>query len=454
KKSYYSWKDSKHKDVPCVQCHYPPERLYIKIPEHRRIPADEETAFKRRELEFMRVELEVFSRLVTVLNMEDSMVLRKPKIDDRNCTASKCHPTTGRGKEGEYWTKKITFTELVREDKSKRVIPFIHNTHFDKEKLIEGQEMHCGTCHRHETEKKHLEVSKESCYLCHFKNIALNEKRSKCSLCHEIPTKPFREGEPEPGKILITHQVLEERKVSCADCHLHIVKGKGEIKPEKCLDCHENEKVIMKEMENKKLMHNEHVAKQTASCFNCHEPIQHKYLKEFTYADAGVNVCVACHSEPHIQQKLLIAGEGGKGIDKPFPIKHHDMRTNCLACHTQEVADIKGRKVKRGEVKTCVLCHTEDEGKLAENWKADVADEIQSAREIEKNAVEAVEKAKGKVPEETLQKAMALLKDGQENLRLVDIGGGVHNKKYAMLVIETAVERFEELMEELKSNPR
>ena len=42
----------------------------------------------------MKTELEVFSKLVTVLNMDESTVLRKPKIDDRGCTTSDCHPLT------------------------------------------------------------------------------------------------------------------------------------------------------------------------------------------------------------------------------------------------------------------------------------------------------------------------------------------------------------------------
>jgi hypothetical protein len=43
----------------------------------------------------------------------------------------------------------------------------------------------------------------------------------------------------------------------------------------------------------------------------------------------------------------------------------------------------------------------------------------------------------------------ALLKDGQENLRIVDAGGGVHNKKYAVLLIETGLQKFESIKEEI-----
>ena len=234
----------------------------------------------------MKTELEVFSKLVTVLNMDELTVLRKPKIDDRGCTTSDCHPTDRpKKKEGEYWAKKIKFTEyekLVKEKKEKVVIPFTHKEHYDKKKWVEGQEMHCATCHKKETGKKHFEVSKESCYLCHFKyarrlsllkiaqNVlyAIKYLRSPLNRQKNLIEKP------------VTHKDYEDRKVSCDSCHLELVKGKGEIKEEKCLDCHENEKKIMKEVKNKKLMHKEHVAKQTASCFNCHEPILHKRISK------------------------------------------------------------------------------------------------------------------------------------------------------------------------------
>jgi len=444
KKAHASWKAGKHKDVSCEECHYPPDR--IKIAEHRKIPGEKK---KKTELEFMETELGVLSRLITILNMEESTVRTRPRLDDRSCTTSNCHPTTGKGKEGEYWTKKIKFTEYVKEDKSKAVVSFTHEVHYDKEKWVEGQEMHCTTCHRHETEKKHLEVSKESCYLCHFKNSKFAEERAKCSLCHKIPEEPFKKAEI-PDEKPITHKELEDRKVSCASCHLEIINGTGLIKQEKCLDCHDNEKTIMEEAKNVKLMHKEHVAAQTAHCFSCHEPIQHKKgIKEFTYIDAALDNCKVCHPEPHINQRLLISGKGGTGIDKPYPIQHHIVKTNCIACHVRDAYDEKGRKIKAAEARNCVACHTEEEGKLIEKWGSDVAEILKEARDIEKESIEAINEAKGKVSEKVIQKAMILLKDGQENLRIVDAGGGVHNKKFSVLLIDIAIENFEDAIAEL-----
>jgi hypothetical protein len=37
KKAYTSWKAGKHKNVGCVECHYPPERMRYSIPQHKEI---------------------------------------------------------------------------------------------------------------------------------------------------------------------------------------------------------------------------------------------------------------------------------------------------------------------------------------------------------------------------------------------------------------------------------
>ena len=56
--------------------------------------------------------------------------------------------------------------------------------------------------------------------------------------------------------------------------------------------------------------------------------------------------------------------------------------------------------------------------------KDKVEKELKTARAIEKEAITAIEKAKGKMPEDKLKKATAMLRDGQENLRMVVAGGG------------------------------
>ena len=89
---------------------------------------------------------------------------------------------------------------------------------------------------------------------------------------------------------LNAHAMLKKEKVSCAGCHLDLLKalggaayreyfenrtmnialtmGAGGMR-ENCQQCHLQEKDL-KEKDNKKLMHAEHVTKPTARCFDCH----------------------------------------------------------------------------------------------------------------------------------------------------------------------------------------
>ncbi|MDP3297602.1 MAG: NapC/NirT family cytochrome c [Thermodesulfovibrionia bacterium] len=410
---YNTWKEDKHskKDVACVDCHYAPgQKLTVKA------------------------KLKGLRHLTTYFTTSDKEARTPARVPDSSCTTSQCHPKE------KFFDKKIKFTEKIF---------YIHKTH--EEKTIEGQKLHCDTCHLHVTREKHFEVPREACYLCHFKNAGFNEGRSKCSLCHEVPTKTFVKEGGTGGK-LISHQTLEKDKVPCWSCHYQLIQGTGEIKEKECLNCHEKGETleVLKKENKKEILHKAHVGEQNAKCFNCHDYIDHKEAKELAYLDVAISSCATCHSEPHLQQKLLIAGIGGKGIDKPYPIKHYDVKISCLACHTEEGYNEKGIKIKKAVSKTCVACHTKEQELLSKQWGTAVLEELKEAKRIEKETIAVIENAKGKLPEKNIKKAIAMLKDGQENLRIVDAGGGVHNKKYSTLLIETAVENFEGVIEELK----
>lgn len=440
KKAHGSWKSGKHKDVPCVQCHYPPEELERTIPGHRRIPDDKAAAKRlRSDVEYMKTELEVLSRLVTILNMDKTTVQRRSRVDDRNCTTIKCH---GSGKD-KYKTKKILLTD--------KKIPFTHKGHFDKEKWVEGDEMHCTTCHQQRTDKKHFETSKQDCYLCHFASVKnMNEKRSECALCHEVPTKPLqkqkKEGAPEdPDKKPITHKKLKDDKVPCASCHLQLIKGTGATEPEKCLECHDDVKSVMDKADNQALMHREHVAKQTARCLSCHTPIEHK---KADYLDAARFNCQACHPDHHTYQKALLVGKGFDDIPAT-PALMHEVKTNCFGCHVGK-SHKKGERIKVGHSDACVSCHSKRHRSMLKEWKDKMKAELDDLAEVEKEAVEAIAKAKEKGLDKKVQEAEALLKKGRDTVSIVRYGNGVHNKKFSITIIDAGFGYFEEILDELE----
>jgi len=440
KKAHASWKTGKHKDVPCIQCHYPPEELEKTIPGHRKIPSDKAAAKRlRADVEYMQTELEVLSRLVTILNMDKSSVQRRPRVDDRNCTTAKCH---GNSKD-KYKTKKIEYSE-------KKVV-FTHKAHFDEKKWVKGDVMHCTTCHQQRSDKKHFETSKQDCNLCHFASVKnLNEKRSECKICHKVPTKPLqkqkKEGEPvDPDKKPITHKKLKDDKVPCASCHRHLVSGTGATQPEKCLECHDNTKSVMAKADDQALMHKEHVANQTARCLSCHTPIEHK--KSDNYLESSRLDCQACHPDHHIYQRALLLGKGFDDIPS-IPALMHEVKTNCLGCHVKE-AHKKGERTMVAASDACVSCHSKRHKSMLKEWKDKIKSELDDLAGVEQEAVDAIEKAKGKGRSAKVQKAEEILKKGQDTVNIVRFGNGVHNKKFAITIIDAGFGYFEEILDVL-----
>jgi nitrate/TMAO reductase-like tetraheme cytochrome c subunit len=369
-------------------------------------------------------------RVILTVSIIMLLVTLSPAEDPVNC--AECHGS----RPDRYTTQKHRFMEKVL---------FVHNTHYDRKDWPLDVEVYCTTCHQRQI--RHFDVSKESCYLCHFKNIEFNEGLSRCSLCHEIPTGPLQQQKTgdRPGEEPITHQSLDEAKVSCQSCHLEIVKGTGNVDRDKCLYCHAPDVSIMGEAENQALMHKEHVSTLQARCFDCHEPIEHKGAD---FMEVSRKNCQACHPDHHIYQERLLAGDiDGEVPETPglmFAVK-----TNCMGCHIEADHGRKDKGALKGSAKACVGCHTERHEAMLKEWKDKIRKELAAVEEVMHKAEGALKKAEHAVPEETFRKAMALLEQGQEFVNIVRYGNGVHNKKYSVTLIDAAFANFEDVLDML-----
>lgn len=452
KKGYELWKRDKHNKWGCVECHYPPNEAQkpYKATELKHIPKTAPDRF-------------------SYLPLGGESVQTRPRIVDASCMTASCH-----GKpDDKFKTKKIKFTEKV---------PFIHEPHLDKKKQIEGQQINCTSCHQHETEQKKFEVSKASCHLCHFTNAKFNEGRAKCELCHALPEKPIQTSGQEP----ITHEILKKANVSCGGCHYDMIQasgrakyeayfekgvlktavvlGAGNIKKENCLACHDRAKAL-KEAENKKLMHEKHVTVKTARCFDCHQPIMHKKadLKQAALAKPATqesaheklmrdqfirDTCTTCHPEPHRLQRLLRLGPKLEGVSET-PGFHLTARANCMACHVEKEITAKGETVMKASAKACIMCHP-GRKTLLKDWKTDLDSVMKETMEVEKEALEALSEARPKLSQAKLEKAEKMLEQGRQTLNMVRYGNGVHNKKYAMYLLDVAITHYEDLMDYLE----
>ncbi len=449
-KSYELWKKSKHKEIGCAECHYPP------------IETDRSDKTSGSNLATASTHIPKNSpEHFSYIKLGGETIRTRPMISDASCMTANCH-----GKpDDKFKTKKIKFTEKVL---------FVHEPHLEKKNQIEGQQVNCTSCHQHETDTKKFEVSKAACHLCHFKNVRFNQDRGKCTQCHELPTKPIQTSGEKP----ITHEMLQKANVSCAGCHIELIQAAGggryealfedgelktalvlnagQIKKENCLACHDRAKVL-KEDGNRKLMHQKHVTVKNARCLDCHQPIQHTkadidqpIMAAYTGSDMNqprLPGCAACHPEPHRYQRLLSAGPKRPGVSRT-PDFMFTARTNCLGCHIEKEFNAKGQIIMKASAKTCVRCHTKDHKKMLKEWKTELSNEIKYGKEIEQEALTAL--AKAKLPEPKLVEARKRLNQGQENLNIVKFGNGVHNKKYSIMLIDAAITHFEEMINYLE----
>jgi hypothetical protein len=459
-KGYELWKKGKHNKVGCVECHYPPKGAEV-------MPTATPSGTEVKSAHIPKNPPERFS----YLPLGGNTIPTRPKISDASCMTAACH-----GKpDDQFKTKKIKFTEKVL---------FVHEPHLDKKKQIEGQQVTCVSCHQHETDQKKFEVTSQSCHLCHFKNVKFNQDRGRCELCHELPKKPIQTSGEKP----ITHQVLKDANISCGSCHYDVIQasgrtkyeayfekgvlktamvmGAGDIKNENCLTCHDQAKAL-KEVANKKLMHEKHVTIKTARCFDCHQVIVHQKtdIKQPQVAKAEdkknqvqkpmserfvTDSCLACHPKPHELQRRL--AEGLKRKDVPAtPGFHYKARATCMACHLEQQFTKKGTPVLMASAKTCSGCHPGRQ-KLLQDWKADLENMIKETLEVQKEALDTLSAAKAKLAEPKLTEARNLLEDGQENLKMVQFGNGVHNKKYALYLLDAAMIRFEDVLDYIEEN--
>jgi hypothetical protein len=450
-KSFDTWEKSKHNKTFCVQCHYPPKDI-----------GKGKTPWAGTAVESKHIPKKPPERFAYV-PLGGETVRTRPMILDASCMTADCH-----GKpDDKFKTKKIQFTEKVS---------FVHQPHFDKKNQIEGQQVNCTSCHQHETEMKHFEVTKDTCHVCHFTNAKFNEGRGKCELCHVLPKKPIQTSGEKP----ITHEMLKTAKVPCGSCHYELIQasdggefqvffengelkttlvlGAGRIKKESCLACHDQELEI-KEAGKQELMHRKHVTKKTARCLDCHQPIKHAkadlekpVLKGNPNPDLNDSMpygCKACHIEPHRYQRLLSAGPKREGVAKT-PDFMYKARTNCLGCHVEKGATDKGGGVMRASGKTCVSCHTKDHDKMLKDWETELSNGIKETLELEQEAQEVLAKFKSKLPKDDLAEFKKMLREGKENLNIVRFGNGVHNKKYSMFLLDAAMVNFEDVIDELE----
>ncbi len=402
---YESWKASPHKNVSCIECHFPPG-----------------------------IGGEVRGKmlgLVQVLKYVTASAGPKPKaeIPDASCLRSGCHETRLLSGRVDYHVGDIT-------------IPFDHTPHLAEGRR--GKTLRCTSCHSQVMKGgSHMEVTKTTCFLCHFKDEPFNAQLSACTHCHQIPTKTFNLG----GGVQFTHELALKKGVDCANCHGDVIRGKGEVPSERCLSCH-NAKGDLAKIDDHVFMHHMHVTEHKIDCIECHTPIEHS-LKP-NKIETAVNDCQSCHPNHHQQQVDLLRGVGAKTLAAE-PNMMLSIRAECRTCHQVHDVMPNGSAIVRGSLQTCATCHDAATVQRFETYHV----ALRSALPVLDKTLGDVEAAakKGGLPADRAVKIAAEAAALRHDVEMLQHGNDVHNMHFATELVRKTLDRVTVLCKELKLEP-
>lgn len=393
---YQSWKTSKHNRVACVDCHYPPSATQA----------------------FLWKKFQAMSQVVKYITRTYSS---KPfaEIDDAACLREGCH--SKRLLEG-----KLTFG---------RGIKFDHRPHILE--VRRGRQLRCVSCHSQIVVGKHVEVTLDTCYLCHFKGM--KEGRSLtplggCASCHELPEKEF-----EIENIKYKHKdFVTKHGIECQSCHLDVIRGEGEALKDRCFTCH-NEQEKLEKYTDVPFIHENHVTKHSVACFHCHSEMKHsvKTVTEPLKLD-----CLKCHTDTHSGQKDMYQGRGGKGVPQ-MPSPMYLAQVDCVGCHIAE----SGKTFKASEA-GCVKCHGEKYAGLVNDWKKELDIAIKAIDPRLKEAQNVLSQISADAPNFTYLKN--LHDDAHYNYDFVRLSTGIHNIYYSAKLLENVNNNLDRFSKESK----
>lgn len=427
----------------CVDCHFLPGEKYG-----------------------LKAKYEGLRHLAAYLYDPDAPLPIRPVIKDGACLQSGCHSRETVAQ------KEIQYTEKVR---------FKHDVHFT-DKALDGHEITCDTCHFKSSERKHFEVPTEICFLCHLKlekptldkaqtgdgefrqisfvnrpAIDFNQGASRCDICHAIPTESLQSqldaNDPASTREPITHQTIQEAGVACESCHFEVVKGGGDIETGNvvangCLTCHNRSQTLLSTARDRDLMHDKHVPTK-ADCFDCHNVIEHQNRTD--HLDFVRNDCLLCHVDQHKYQKLLLSGGPVDANISGDPHLMFKVNTNCMGCHLKKTLS-EGHEVRTASAETCVACHTQQHRKMLDRWKKSLQRELADVEEIASEARTLLAELRNSLDKAQLEQAESMIARGSELVDIVRVGNGVHNKKYAITILDGAFGNFEDSIDLLEAS--
>ncbi|MBN1343783.1 MAG: NapC/NirT family cytochrome c [Phycisphaerae bacterium] len=378
--------------------------------------------------------------------------------------------------------------QLGRPELSKQAVEYAEALHHDI-RLKQVRNLRCTTCHAHNEDAKHFSVRQQVCYLCHFINQPFNMATSRCLGCHEPPaiaipvhgagikggttttaaslptSKPVKviPGTPTIHAGTMDHAVIIANNVNCISCHADLIEGTGEVTRQRCAGCHDLARYFEgfeKDLnaETVASLHKAHTSNLHASCVECHGEIDHRLLSEERLVQRGgfyrsvLDHCGHCHPNHHRRQVELLTGRAERPIPTGSPNAMFGSRTNCLGCHTGKAEDTKGSTVIEATKQACLICHAEDYAELFDQWMSRMEAGIKDAKFLEDRARKLLAKS-GPERGEARRAAQEAIDKGHAAAAFVSMGKGIHNRNYALELLQYASDQFEKAAELLGEAP-
>ncbi len=327
--------------------------------------------------------------------------------------------------------------------------------------------LQCSSCHAHNDDEEHFSVSRQTCYLCHFVNQQFNTETARCLGCHKPPSIaiPVHGSNVPEGSADISgasagtmdHAVIVANNVNCASCHADLVSGTGQVTRQRCAACHDLSEYYEdfdNNLNTKTVgsLHKVHTSNLHALCSDCHEQIDHALqTKDYMVAEGGfltpvLDNCAHCHPNHHRGHVELLAGAAPSPIPAGMPNAMFGSRVNCLGCHTTAATDPKGTPLIEATRQACVACHSNDYDKLFDQWVSRLDAGIKDARFLATKATKQLEEL-GESQLAKRSQASQLIQQGNSALQFVASFKGIHNRNYALELLDYASEKFNKAIE-------
>ena len=124
---------------------------------------------------------------------------------------------------------------------------------------------------------------------------------------------------------------------------------------------------------------------------------------------------------------------------------------SCMGCHLKKTLS-NGHDVRTASGDTCAACHTSQHRKMLDDWKELLETELADVEEVATEARTLLAELRDSLDKEQLNQAESMIARGGELIDIVRVGNGVHNKKYAIAIIDGAFVNFEDSIDLLEAS--